>query len=72
MTEDLTLDEQLEKIVDRVRLAAVIAALARICHEKADHVRTNWQDKDLADAWQFAGDSIGGIEDDAGINGVSW
>lgn len=32
----------------------VLELLAAICREKAEHVRTSWQDKELADAWEKA------------------
>lgn len=45
----------LEKFVDAHGLASVVTALADICREKADHVMTNWQDKNLARLWELAG-----------------
>ena len=42
---------QLESMVDTVGLSAVLDALASICSEKADHVRTTWQDEGLARLW---------------------
>lgn len=46
--EDL---EQLEGMVDRYRLRGVVEALAHIAAEKADHLRTNWQDEAAASLW---------------------
>jgi len=42
----------LEAMVDRVGLKEVLNMLAQVCHEKADHVLTNWQDKWLASGWK--------------------
>src|SRR5262249_15243398 len=42
---------QLEAMVDRVGLRNVLYALEHICHEKADHLRANWQDSRTAKAW---------------------
>lgn len=45
----------LEGMVDRYGLDWVVAALAAICQEKAEHVRSTWQDEALAAAWQQNG-----------------
>ena len=42
---------QLEAMVDRVGLANVLFALEHICGAKAEHIRTNWQDRVTAKAW---------------------
>ena len=41
----------LEAILDRVGNARLVDALSRIASEKAEHVRSNWQDKNLARVW---------------------
>lgn len=46
---------EVEQLIDRCGLATVVGALALICAEKAEHVRTNWQDKELAAAWHQCG-----------------
>lgn len=53
----LTNDEAvaLEAMIDRCGLETVVAALALICGEKAEHVRSNWQDRALAKAWDRCG-----------------
>lgn len=43
--------EALEPMVDAADLAAVVLALARMCNEKAEHLRVNWQDSLSARAW---------------------
>jgi hypothetical protein len=48
----------LEELMDRTSLDHVLAALTTICHEKADHVRSNWQDHSLARAWDRAAAAI--------------
>ena len=45
---------QLELLVDASSLPLVIEMLAVICDEKADHLRSNWQDADAAKAWASA------------------
>jgi hypothetical protein len=42
----------LEELVDASSLSAVIEALALMCREKADHLRSNWQDKNAARTWE--------------------
>jgi len=46
------LRDTLEMLVDRKGLAGVVEALAEIADEKAEHVRSNWQDEPLAKAWE--------------------
>lgn len=49
------MEEKLEEMIDRHGLKAVLNALGSVCHDKADHVQSNWQDRGLASAWQRAG-----------------
>lgn len=44
--------EQLEQLIDQHSLKYILESLSTICSEKADHIRTNWQDRDLAKEWQ--------------------
>lgn len=50
-----TVSEQLETLVDKHGMEAIAAYLASMCREKADHIRTNWQDEMLARAWDMQG-----------------
>jgi len=43
--------DSLEIMMDKHGLDTVMLALSHICSEKADHVRSNWQDENLAKAW---------------------
>jgi len=43
---------ELEDIVDSQGLSNVIDLLSEICYEKADHLRSNWQDESLARSWE--------------------
>lgn len=45
-------EEQLEKMIDSIGLEKVLEMLSAICAEKAEHVRSNWQDVTLARAWE--------------------
>lgn len=42
----------LEGMIDAAGLRNVVWALAHICWGKADHVRSNWQDEQLARDWE--------------------
>lgn len=44
----------LEDLIDRYNLSSVILEIANISAEKAEHVRSNWQDEGLARAWDKA------------------
>ena len=46
------LERLLEGMVDSRSLAAIVYLLSTICTEKADHIRTNWQDEALAKVWE--------------------
>lgn len=48
----------LEGLVDQYNLDNVVGALAEICFEKAEHVRTNWQDAYGARKWVQAGNQL--------------
>ena len=41
----------LEALVDAVGLARLTAELVEICHDKADHLRSNWNDRPAAARW---------------------
>jgi len=51
MADKIDTDE-LEAMVDQIGLDGVLYALANIARLKADHVRENWQDEELARSWQ--------------------
>lgn len=52
MKTDMNIADQLEQLVDQYSLKCILECLSTICSEKADHIRTNWQDRDLAKEWQ--------------------
>lgn len=43
--------DNIEKLIDQYRLVDVMHAIAEICHEKAVHIETNWQDNNLSRSW---------------------
>lgn len=50
--------EPLEAMIDRHGLHHVLTGLVLICHEKAEHILVNWQDKSLAKTWGDAANAI--------------
>ena len=44
----------LEALIDETSLRAVVAAIAEIARDKAEHIRTNWQDNITAQAWDMS------------------
>jgi hypothetical protein len=61
MARDLNQNEivELETLIDRVSLEAVLQALSEICGAKSEHILSNWQDKPLAKLWATAEGVIG-------------
>jgi hypothetical protein len=43
---------ELEATVDRHGMASVLESLAVLATLKAEHVETNWQDRELARSWK--------------------
>lgn len=60
MSRDLTMAERdaLEALLDRTSVSAVLAALADLCGEKAQHIAENWQDRPLYESWREVEDLI--------------
>lgn len=48
----------LESMIDQFGMIHILEALAIIAREKADHLRTNWQDEPAAKAWERASRAI--------------
>ena len=51
----------LEAIIDDLSLNVLLAKLANICLDKAEHVATNWQDKPLAERWEKRGKTLSAL-----------
>ena len=58
MTPRESKKEQVEQLVDTLTLPVLLAMLGEVCEEKADHIRTNWQDEALAGFWDDAASAI--------------
>ncbi|AKG20721.1 MULTISPECIES: hypothetical protein [unclassified Calothrix] len=50
--------ELLEGLIDKLTLSAILEMLERICHKKAENLRTHWQDETLAKLWDKAARQI--------------
>ena len=42
----------IEQTIDATSLARLLEIVAEICHEKAEHLRSNWQDVNAAKSWE--------------------
>lgn len=71
MSEREQLADQLEHLVDKYGLNAMLAELANVCGEKAEHLRVNWQDSDAAKEWEKAGNRIAKACSSIELGGVS-
>jgi hypothetical protein len=50
--------ETLEQVVDAVTLRATLRMLVDVCHGKAEHLNTNWQDPKMASVWEDAAKAL--------------
>ena len=48
----------IEELIDKHGLDEVLKAIVETCWEKADHVRVNWQDENLAKSWEKNGELL--------------
>ena len=44
--------EQIEKLIDERNVSQMLIVMAQVCNEKADHLRSNWQDEQAARTWE--------------------
>ena len=47
-----TMQDKMEDVVDQYGLAEVLYWLQQICQDKAEHLRSNWQDENSAQHWE--------------------
>ncbi len=50
--------EIVEGLIDELTLSAILEMLERICHKKAENMRTHWQDEASAKLWEKAARQI--------------
>ena len=48
---DEDLQAEIEKVIDVMSLSCLLDLIVNICHEKAEHFRTYWQDEQSAKNW---------------------
>ena len=64
------LQKVLEQLVDAKGLQMVVQELATTCQLKADHISENWQDKELAKAWDMLHLALIKVADKADDTGI--
>ena len=47
--------DELEAMIDLENLASLLETISDICHAKAEHIASNWQDPYTAAPWRRAG-----------------
>jgi hypothetical protein len=52
------MEATLEELIDTQSLTDVLAAIARICEGKSEHLLANWQDKPASKDWDSAASRI--------------
>lgn len=50
--------DDLEGMIDSNGLTSVCDMIADVCRDKAEHLRTNWQDDATAKMWEHAAKAI--------------
>ncbi len=50
--------EVVEGLVDKLSLPTILELLERICHKKAENLRTHWEDETSAKLWEKAARQI--------------
>lgn len=61
---------ELENMVDRHGLVAVLSMLADVCSEKAMHVESVWQDRHTMRVWNKASDQLSKVAGHSAIVAV--
>lgn len=67
MTDQPSVTDTLESLIDRHGLLHVLTGLELVCAEKAEHIRTNWQDRATARPWDTAASRIRKVADQTTI-----
>lgn len=52
---------EIETLIDKYSVSGILNAMANVCYAKAEHIRENWQDNDLAKDWEKRGSKIARI-----------
>lgn len=51
----------IKTMIDGMSISGVLDILSQVCYEKAEDLRTDWQDPDTARAWEKVGRAVGKI-----------
>ena len=62
-----TIKDQIEELIDKSNLSMFLEVVEEICHDKAEHIRCEWQDQHLANRWDRDGTRIGSVAYKSGI-----
>lgn len=63
--------DKLESFIDKCGLDTVLATIACVCGEKADHIRTSYSDETLADTWESASIAVSNCAERPAVRKVS-
>ncbi|HIK04781.1 MAG TPA: hypothetical protein IGS40_08705 [Trichormus sp. M33_DOE_039] len=54
--------EDIEAMLDSMSVVDVLRIMSQICYEKAEYLRTDWEDNETARAWEKIGRAVGKIK----------
>lgn len=57
----------LEDMIDKYSLSEVLAELASICYDKAEHIRQSYDDRVTARTWEKAGARVISASNNVGV-----
>jgi hypothetical protein len=63
--------DTVENLIDRLTLRWLLDLVAQVCHEKADHLRANWQDESAGKNWERVSEFMDRVMKDASVKAVS-
>ncbi len=53
------MEMDVEQYIDEHGMVHMLTMLINICHEKAEHVQSTWQDREMASAWRGGAKRLG-------------
>ncbi|AUT01542.1 hypothetical protein CLI64_14730 [Nostoc sp. CENA543] len=54
--------EDIKAMLDNMSFVDVLRIMSQICYEKAEYLRTDWQDNETARAWEKVGRAVARIK----------
>lgn len=54
--------DNIKEMLDSMSVSDVLQIMSQICYEKAELLRSNWQDPDTAREWEKVGRAVGKIK----------